>query len=124
MKIQFDKVGGTAKPFTHALEGLTLEGTLKKSGIHRVALVSRLHGAVSLICDRCGESYQKQIEMPLSLTLSDEMCKNKEDLDIIEFLDGMIDITYILESEINLQKSTYHYCPECDNSETILEVEF
>jgi len=124
MKIQFDKVGGTAKPFIHTLEDMMLKGTLKKSGFHRVALVSRLEGTLPLVCDRCGKMYTKQISAPLALTLSDEMCKNKEDLDIIEFLDGVIDITYILESEMNLQKSTYHYCLECDNNEEILEIEF
>ncbi len=124
MNIQFDKVGTTPKPFVCTLEGFTLKGTLKKSGYHRVALVSALEGEISLVCDRCGKHYKKQLKSPLSLTLSDEMCKDKEDLDIIEFLDGVIDITYILESEMNLQKSVYHYCPECDESEEILEIEF
>jgi len=124
MKIQFEKVGSTPKPFVCTLEGLTLEGTLKKSGYHRVALQSALEGEIALTCDRCGKTYNKQIKSVLALTLSDEMCKDKEDLDIIEFLDGVIDITYILESEINLQKSIYHYCPECDESEEILEIEF
>jgi len=124
MKIQFEKVGTAPKPFECTLEGLTLKGTLKKSGYHRVALVSALEGEISLECDRCGRQYAKQVKSPLALTLSDEMCKDKEDLDIIEFLDGVIDLTYILESEMNLQKSTYHYCPECDECEEILEIEF
>jgi len=124
MKIQFEKVGSAPKPFECMLEGLTLKGTLKKSGYHRVALVSALEGEISLECDRCGTHYAKQVKSPLALTLSDAMCKDKEDLDIIEFLDGVIDLTYILESEMNLQKSTYHYCPECDECEEILEIEF
>ena len=124
MKIQFDKVGNTAKPF-RCIEGeLTLSGTLKKSAHHRVSLVSALEGEMSLLCDRCGKQYIKQIKNPLALTLSDVMCKDKEDLDIIEFLDGVIDLTYILKSEIDIQKSIYHYCPECDGSEEILEIEF
>jgi len=124
MKIQFEKVGTAPKPFECTLEGLTLKGTLKKSAYHRVALVSALEGKISFECDRCGKQYAKQVKSPLALTLSDEMCKDKEDLDIIEFLDGVIDLTYILESEMNLQKSTYHYCPECDECEEILEIEF
>ena len=124
MKIQFDKVGNTAKPFRCAEGKLTLSGTLKKSAHHRVSLVSTLEGEMSLLCDRCGKQYIKQIKNPLALTLSDVMCKDKEDLDIIEFLDGVIDLTYILKSEIDIQKSIYHYCPECDGSEEILEIEF
>ena len=124
MKIQFEKVGSAAKPFRCTLGELTLSGTLKKSVHHRVSLSSTLEGEISLTCDRCGRQYSKQVKSPLALTLSDEMCKDKEDLDIIEFLDGVIDLTYILESEIDLQKSIYHYCPECDGSEEILEIEF
>ncbi len=124
MEIQFEKVGSTPKPFECTLEGLTLKGTLKKSAYQRVALTSVLEGEISLACDRCGRQYIKQVKNPLALTLSEVMCKDKEDLDIIEFLDGVIDLTYILESEIDLQKSIYHYCPECDGSEEILEIEF
>jgi len=124
MKIQFEKVGNTAKPFRCTLGELALSGTLKKSAHHRVSLASMLEGEISLACDRCGKHYIKQVKNPLVLTLSDEMCKDKEDLDIIEFLDGVIDLTYILESEIDLQKSIYHYCLECDGSEEILEIEF
>ena len=124
MHIQFEKVGSAPKPFSCTREGLSLEGTLRKSGYHRVALLSALEGEISLQCDRCGKQYTKQLKHPLALTLSDEICKDKEDLDIIEFLDGVIDITYIIESEMNLQKSMYHYCPECDESDEILEIEF
>ena len=124
MKIRFEKIGSAAKPFECIFEGLALRGTLRKSGYHRVALASALEGEISLECDRCGKPYIKQIKSPLSLVLSDEVRKDKEDLDIIEFLDGVIDLTYILESESNLQKSIYHYCPECDKSEEILEIEF
>jgi hypothetical protein len=56
--------------------------------------------------------------------LSDQIVQNKDDLDIIEFLDGQIDISYILESEINALKSDYNYCGKCDNGEESFEMEF
>jgi uncharacterized metal-binding protein YceD (DUF177 family) len=124
MKIQFDKIGSAQKPFEVAVEDVLLQGGLKKSGYHLVALNATIEGDIPLDCDRCGNAYVHTLKSTLKLSLSDQVLKDKEDLDIIEFLDGMVDITYILESEINAQKSTYHYCPECDNSEVDFEIEF
>ena len=124
MKIQFDKIGSAQKPFEVAVEDVLLQGSLKKSGYHLVALNDTIEGDIPLDCDRCGNEYVHTLKSTLKLSLSDQVLKDKEDLDIIEFLDGMVDITYILESEINAQKSTYHYCPECDNSEVDFEIEF
>jgi len=124
MKIQFDKIGSSPKPFEISTEGVSFQGTLKKSGYHLVTLEGVHEGDIELGCDRCGRGYMYTLKGSLRLSLSDQVLKDKEDLDIIEFLDGVIDITYILESEINVQKTTYHYCPECDNSDENFEIEF
>ena len=124
MKIIFDKVSSTSKPFELELKGVKLGGTLAKSGYHRVALDAKLSGEVELDCDRCGKTYRHNIENHLKLSLSDEVIEDKDDLDIIEFLDGVIDLTYILESEINALKGAYHYCDDCDSGDEDFEVEF
>ncbi|NKQ40748.1 MAG: DUF177 domain-containing protein [Sulfurovum sp.] len=124
MKIKFDKVGSSEKPFEIESEGIHFGGSLRKDGYHRVALKARIYGDIALDCDRCGNSYNHKLDNSIALSLRDEVLKDKEDLDIIEFLDGMIDISYILESEVNAQKSTYHHCPKCDSSEESIEIEF
>jgi len=124
MVIVFDKVGSTAKPFEQASEGLVLEGTLQKSGYHRVTLDATLCGTLEMTCDRCGDTYGHDIDTPLKLTLSDQLSEDKDDLDIIEFLDGKIDILYILQSEINTYQSAYHYCDKCNESDEDFEIEF
>lgn len=123
MTIIFDKVNSTAKPIGLSVEGICLEGTLQKSGYHQVTLDSKLSGALSLSCDRCGENYLYDMASSLRLKLSDLISEDKVDLDIIEFLDGKIDLLYILESEINSIKSSYHYCGKCDNDDDF-EVEY
>jgi len=123
MTIIFDKVNSTAKPVGLSVEGISLEGTLQKSGYHQVTLDSKLSGELDLSCDRCGKSYNYDVSSTLRLKLSDMISEDKVDLDIIEFLDGKIDLLYILESEINSIKSTYHYCGECDNDDDF-EVEY
>ena len=124
MKIVFDKIGSTAKPIELSLEGVKLEGTLKKSGYHQVTLDAHMSGSIELDCDRCGDTYNYDVDNKLQLRLSDIVSENKDDLDIIEFLDGEIDISYILQSEINTFKNAYNYCDKCANSDEDFEVEY
>ena len=124
MKIVFDKIGSTAKPIELCLEGVKLEGTLKKSGYHQVTLDAHMSGSIELDCDRCGDTYNYDVDNKLQLRLSDIVSEDKDDLDIIEFLDGEIDISYILQSEINTFKNAYNYCDKCANSDEDFEVEY
>ena len=124
MKIVFDKVGSTAKPIELEVQEVRLEGTLQKSGYHRVALDAQITGKLTLDCDRCGQAFDYDMSNRLKLTLSDMVSEDKDDLDIIEFLDGVIDITYILESEINAIEGAFHYCDSCDGNEEALEIEY
>ena len=124
MKMVFDKIGSTAKPFKLDLEGTLLEGTLQKSGYHQVTLDAQMSGSVELSCVRCGDTFDYDLDNKLRLKLSDLVSEDKDDLDIIEFLDGEIDLSYILQSELNTLKSAYNYCDKCDNSDENFEMEF
>jgi len=124
MQIVFDKISSTAKPVEVSSKGITLDGTLQKSGYHEVTLDATLNGCFDLSCDRCGDTYSYNMDSKLKLKLSDLVSEDKDDLDIIEFLDGKIDLLYILESEITSIESSYHYCSNCDNSDEEFEIEF
>jgi uncharacterized metal-binding protein YceD (DUF177 family) len=124
MQIVFDKVGSTAKPIELSSRGVKLEGTLQKSGYHQVTLDANLSGSIEMTCDRCGDTYDYDIDSKLRLKLSDLISEDKDDLDIIEFLDGKIDLLYILESEITSIESSYHYCDKCNNSDEDFEIEY
>jgi uncharacterized metal-binding protein YceD (DUF177 family) len=124
MKIVFDKIGSTAKPIGVTSNGVELEGTLQKSGYHKVTLDATLSGCFDLNCDRCGDTYSYNMDSKLRLKLSDLVSEDKDDLDIIEFLDGKIDLLYILESEITSIESSYHYCDKCDNNDEDFEKEY
>jgi uncharacterized metal-binding protein YceD (DUF177 family) len=124
MKIVFDKIGSTAKPIGLSSKGVMLEGTLQKSGYHQVTLDAQMCGEIELSCDRCGDTYGYMIDNKLRLKLSDLVSEDKVDLDIIEFLDGKIDLLYILDSEITSIESSYHYCDKCDDNDEDFEIEF
>ena len=83
-----------------------------------------MSGSIELSCDRCGDTYNYDLNNKLQLKLSDIVSEDKDDLDIIEFLDGEIDLSYILQSEMNTFKSAYNYCDKCDNNDEDFEVEY
>ncbi|MEA3490347.1 MAG: hypothetical protein U9R27_00435 [Campylobacterota bacterium] len=124
MKILFDKIGQSGKPFHKELDGIVFDGILQKSGYHRITLTGDMDGSVEVQCSRCSASLSALLPSPLKLTISDQIVEDKDDLDIIEFLDGEIDISFIIRSEINSLKSEYHYCDQCDNGEEAFEMEF
>ncbi len=124
VKIAFDKVGATPRRFVLEDSGRTLEGILSKKSIHRIELSAQLSGEISLDCDRCGKGYQQKLSESLKLHITDEISQDKEDLDIIEFLDGVIDIAYILESETNALIGDYHFCPVCTEQNEPIEIEY
>jgi len=124
MKILFDKIGHSTKPFHLEEEGVTLKGSLQKSGHHKLQLDAEMKGITQICCNRCGESFDYSFDVPLKLTISDRVVEDKDDLDIIEFLDGEIDISFILNSEINALKSEYQYCKKCSGDSELFEMEF
>ena len=124
MQISFEKIGHTPRDIDYICDGVRLTGELVKKRFHQVALNSTLSGDIELCCDRCGKSYTHSIDDEFKITITDEATEDKDDLDIIEFLDGIIDIDYIIKSEINAIEGSFHYCDECIDSEDELEIEF
>ena len=124
MIIRFDKVGNTPKPFSLVEQGLNMEGSLRKTDSHLVELEAKITGNIPLDCDRCGQPYYGTLDDDITLTVSDEIVQDKANLDIIEFLDGRIDLLYILQSESNAVAGDYHFCPECEAEDDALEIEY
>jgi hypothetical protein len=124
MKTAFAKVGAAPHPFSLEEKGIKMEGHLRKKSMHRIELSAQITGSIDLDCDRCGRPYHQDLDEPLVLQITDEISQDKEDLDIIEFLDGVIDVTYIFESETNALAGDYHFCPQCAMSDEPIEIEF
>ena len=124
MRIVFDKIGQSPKPFDLEVDAISLKGTLTKKGYHRIRLEANLQGYIQVNCDRCGDIYIHDMHNPLVLTLSDEVIETEDDLDIIEFIDGMIDLKFIIQSEISSVENSYHNCKKCENDDEIFEREF
>ena len=126
MKIPFDKINSFGREFEYKSGStpIILNGKLKKSGYHRVLIEGILKGTIEVNCARCGVEINRDIDENLKFTISDQFIETTDDLDIIEFIDGIIDIDYIVDSEINSLKSSYNYCPKCENLDDDFEMEF
>jgi uncharacterized metal-binding protein YceD (DUF177 family) len=123
MQVAFSKISITPKDFKVQFEALSLCGSLERVSKDVIALKGHLRGEIEFECDRCGKSFTLPQDQELCLKLSDSLMQTQDDLDIIEFLDGIIDIEYIIQSEIESQKALYNYCKDCSDKEDY-EIEF
>ncbi len=124
MKIAFSKVGRTPGRFHHRIDGVEMEGTLLRTGAHELSMKSQIEGEIALICDRCGSEFNEELHLSLDLRLTDREERVSEDLDLVEFLDGTIDLDSLMEGEIASYRSSYHYCPRCQESEQEVDIEY
>ena len=123
MQIAFEKITSSPKEFKAEFSGLSLCGTLERISKDEVVLKAKLQGEIELDCDRCGKKFILPQDQELDLRLSECAIQTQDDLDIIEFVNGIIDIEYIIQSEIESQKALYNYCSDCSNKENY-EMEF
>ncbi len=124
MKIAFAKVNRSPGDFRYDKGELDFFGKLSRIDAHQVRLEGTIEGEVEWECDRCGASFSEPLHHPLALRLSDRPLPVGADLDTVEFLDGIIDIPALMESEIASIRSEYHYCPRCEGDGSEIDLEF
>lgn len=112
MKIAFAKISSEALDISHECEGISFTGSLKRKNAEQVLAKGELNGVLSHFCDSCGKPLEIGINESLELILNDGATSAQE-LDIVEFYDGFIDLDELINSEIESIKSDYFYCKEC-----------
>ena len=123
MEIAFSKIKHTPTDINFVEDGVSIIGTLTKQSRDLVRLESHFKADIDVICSRCGKEYRKSVAYPLGLILSDGRYNDNDEIDVIEFFNNLIDITYISESEIASIQEDYNFCPECQETDEVLEVE-
>lgn len=123
MNIPFRTITAQSKEIVYQLKGdgfnVSLQGDMTKKSPHIVELDIHIKGSVEIQCDTCAESYDEEIDDKVTLLITDTQYKNgasdndEKNYDIIEALDGIIDIDEIVNSEINIFKYDYHKCINC-----------
>ena len=124
MKILFHTISSYEKAIDFSIKddknSVNLKGNLNRINKNFVQLQAKLSGVICLDCDICANEYEYYLNEDINFKISDKPfnTKNSDELlddeyDIIEFLDGIIDIKEIVLSEINAIKCDYHYCDKC-----------
>lgn len=118
MKVDFKKVAKTKGDFSLGFasdkDSLKFEGSYFKNSYGLVEIEARIYGELFRVCDICGEEKKSQIDEALVLYISDSLYKSEEFLDVIEFLDGIIDFDMLFESEVESIRAQYFKCENCN----------
>ncbi len=118
MKVSLRKVTTTPLDFDIKSNEITFKGYLQYHTGKLILLKAELNGLLDVQCNRCGADFKLPIEEEIEFFISDGIYEDSEDieLDVVESLDSMVDLDDILSSELELIKSDYHNCDNCEDS--------
>lgn len=117
VKIEFKKISNEVKKFSLNLndnfQNIVFSGSIYRIDKKLFKLDSTINGEMNLICDKTGDEYTEPVDIQVSLLLSDgiwhsDKHSNDDNFDVLEFLDGYVDLDFILHSELESIKLDYH----------------
>jgi uncharacterized metal-binding protein YceD (DUF177 family) len=114
MEIVFKKVPATGVDFETSIDELRFYGTAQKASKNLVHCIGKIEGTLIHPCDRCGNDFTLAINEKVKILASDGIYESDDELlDVIEFFDARLNFDTILQSEIGMIQSDYHYCSTC-----------
>lgn len=123
MKISFKKLGSQPLHFEVNRDKAFFSGDLIMKKSNLAQLNGTITGSISIPCDICAEEVEKPLNEEVAFYLSDGIFEgNDEELDVVEIDRSMIDMEELLNAEIELIKSDYFCCKNCEG--TSLDREF
>lgn len=123
MKIAFRKLSSQPLHFEVNRDNALFSGDLilKKSNLAQ--LNGTITGSISIPCDICAEEVEKPLDEEVTFYLSDGIFEgNDPEMDVVEIDQSIIDMEELFQSEIELIKSDYYCCTNCEG--TSLDREF
>ena len=115
MKVALRKISNIPLDFDIKSNEITFKGYLEYHAGKLILLKAELNGLLDVQCNQCGEDFKLPLDEEIEIFISDGIYEDNEniELDVIESLDSMADLDEILNSEIELIKSDYHSCENC-----------
>ncbi len=119
MKVVLRRVTKTPLDFEVKSDEITFKGYLEYHKGKLILLKAKLNGFVEKPCDICAEEFKMPVDEEIEFLISDGIYEdeNNIELDVVESLNGEIEIEELLDSEVELIKSDYHACESCKNSD-------
>jgi len=124
MEISFLKIKQNPVEINYSEGTSSIIGTIERVNRNSVKLNSTFKASIKVICNRCGKGYIVDANYPLELLLSEGRYNSNDEIDVVEFFDGKIDLKYLIESEIASIEEGYNFCESCIDNKDILEIEF
>lgn len=118
MRVHLRKVTKTPLDFEIKSDEITFKGYLEYHSGKLIFLKADIKGFLLKDCDICAEEFKLKVNEEVEFFISDGIYTddNEIDFDVVESLDGMADLEEILNSEIELIKSDYHSCDNCNEN--------
>lgn len=115
MVVPFRRLGSQPLEFELIRDNARFSGDLILKKGNLAQLNGTITGSISIPCDICAEIIEKPLNEEISFYLSDGIFEgNDEELDIVEIEKSMIDMDELFRSEIELIKSDYFCCANCE----------
>ncbi|MCF6331217.1 MAG: hypothetical protein L3I99_06690 [Sulfurimonas sp.] len=116
MKINLIKVTQTQLDFDEKSDKITFKGYLQYASNKLILLKAKLSGKINTDCNICANEFELDVDEEIEFYLYNGIYKRKDEvlLDIVECFDSTVDLQEVLYSEIELIKSDYSTCKNCN----------
>lgn len=114
MKISFTKIGISPSVYKIEQDFINFEVTLSKKKADLVLCEGKIVGDTTVSCDRCAQDFTQNVNESFSFLIQKGVYEgNDDDYDVVEIHEEMICLEELLESELEMFKSSYFYCKNC-----------
>lgn len=126
MKVVLRKISTTPFDFEIKSDEITFKGYLQYHSGKLILLKAKLSGKINTDCDICADEFKLEVNEDVEFFISDGIYEKNEDsfLDVVEVLNFTVDLEEIMNSEIELIKSDYIICENCQKNSFSEEEEF
>jgi hypothetical protein len=119
MRIVLRKVTKTPLDFEVISDEIAFKGYLEYYNAKLILLKAKISGTLQKSCDICAQDFNLEVNEDVEFFINDGIFEDDGsiELDVVESLDGNVEIEELLNSEIELIKSDYHSCENCKDSD-------
>jgi len=115
MIVTLRKVGRTPLDFNIKSDEITFKGYLEYHAGKLILLKADLEGLLGAECSTCGDEFKLKVDEKVEFFISDGLYDGDSiDIDVVESFNSTANLDELLISEIELIKSDYHSCKNCE----------
>ncbi len=115
MNVTLRKITKIPLDFKLKFDEINFKGFLEYHSGKLILLNAYMSGFIEKQCDVCAEEFKLPVDEEIKFFLSDGIYEDADnlELEVVESLDGNVDMEEVLASEIELIKCDYHSCENC-----------